>query len=247
MHRAIPVSLLATTGLGLALSPMLGGCLADTGDGAILVLKNIHPDTTCVGMGLDTEPALSSGRIDTVIPSSYVFFAQMKSRITALAGQEDQRTIIVTDAKVDITFPGSTVFSAAELTQFKTDGLTHFKVPFSQVITPGGTSDAAFNLIPIGLVKEVAKKATTTGFSVDSLATFTIEGQMAGSTVSSQTFTYPVTIGSNQVISVLGACPLPKGTATPHTGYACNPFQDGIVECCTSGPTTLTCPATVTQ
>jgi hypothetical protein len=40
-------------------------------------------------------------------------------------------------------------------------------------------------------------------------------------------------------------CPLPIGSQ-PRMGNACNPAQDGTVDCCTD-PTTmaLTCPATV--
>ena len=232
----------------VALSAALAGCLADTGDGGILVLRNIHPDTSCVGTGLDSEPTRSSGTIELAVPSSYVFFAQMKSRITALTGQEDQRTIITTGAKVDIAFPNSTVFSDTELAQLKSSGLTHFESLFSQVIKPGGTSDAAFTLIPEPLVRQVAAKAATSGFSLDAVATFTVEGQMAGSKVTSQVFNYPVTLGLGRVVNVLGTCPLPKGTMVTHTGYVCNPFQDGVIDCCTNGTgaaQTLTCPATV--
>jgi hypothetical protein len=247
--QRITVSSLRLVGLvGLVGLAAQAGCLADTGDGAILLLRNIHPDTMCVGTGLATEASESSGALDLLVPSDYLFFAQMKSRITALTGQEDQRTIITTDAKIDIAFPGSTVFSASELAQFKTDGLTHFKSLFSQVIAPGGTSDAGFTLIPQALVRQIAAKGMTSSatFRIDAVATFSVEGQMAGSTVSSQTFTYPVTLGFGRVINSLGTCPLPKGTAAPRVGYSCNPYQDGIVDCCTTG-TSYVCPATISQ
>lgn len=241
MHRGIAVPPLLLT-LGVALT----GCLADTGDGGILVLKNIHPDAQCLGTGIETEAALSSGRLELRVATSYLFFAQMKSRITALVGQEDQRTIIATGAKIDIAFPNSTVFSAAELAQLKTDGLTRFESLFSQVIKPnGGVSDAAFNLIPAGLVRAIQAKTTPTAeFSIDAVATFTVVGQMSGGTVTSQAFTYPVTIGNGLVVNLLGTCPLPKGTTGLHSGYVCNPYQDGVVDCCASG-TSVVCPATV--
>jgi hypothetical protein len=241
MHRGIAVPILS-----LILGASLAGCLAETGDGGILVLKNIHPESQCLGTGSETEPSIGSGRLELQVASSYLFFAQMKSRITALAGQEDQRTIIATGAKVDIAFPNSTVFSAAELAQLKTDGLTRFEALFSQVIKPnGGVADAAFNLIPVGLVRAIQAKTTPSAeFSIDAVATFTVVGQMSGGSVNSQLFTYPITIGNGQVVNVLGACPLPKGTTMLRNGYVCNPFQDGVVDCCSDGRS-LTCPASV--
>jgi len=249
MQRGIAVPTLGLILGGLILGAAPAGCVADTSDGGILVLKNIHPDTACVGTGIESEAALSFGRIDLLIPSSYLFFAQLKSRITALTGQEDQRTIITSGAKVDLTFSSTTLFTAAELAQLKTDGLTHFKALFSQVIKPnGGVSDAAFEMIPSALLEQIAvKTAAMPNFEVEVVATFTVEGDMAGSTVTSQAFTYPVRIGYHQAINVAGTCPLPKGFGEVRKGYSCNPFQDGVIDCCGVVGGALTCPATVAQ
>jgi hypothetical protein len=178
----------------------------------------------------------------------------MKSRITALTGQEDQRTIITSGANVDIAFPGSTLFSDTELADLKTSALTHFKSPFTQVIFPnGGVSDGFFDLIPGQLVQRIALKADlSTRFRIEAVATFTIEGDMSGEAVTSQPFSYAVTIGNQLTANVLGTCPLAKGTAV-QTGYACNVAQDQSVDCCTrnlDGSVTigsLTCPAVVSM
>jgi hypothetical protein len=234
----------------LAVIAVVSGCAADSGDGGILVLKNVHPDTMCTTTSLETETSVSRGVLDIALRSDYLFIAQMKSRITALTGQEDQRTIITTGAKIDIAFPGSMLFSAAELADLKTSGLTHFKSLFSAPIAPnGGIRDGDFVLIPSALVDRIAAKADLTkAFRVDAVATFTVEGDMSGETVASQPFTFPVTIGNGVTVDNQGPCPLPKTFGVPRPGYICNPAQDGVVDCCTTTTTlgtTLTCPATV--
>ena len=52
-------------------------------------------------------------------------------------------------------------------------------------------------------------------------------------------------MGNNVTVNLAGTCPLPKGSAPPRPGYACNPGQDGIVDCCGTLGAPLTCPAIV--
>jgi hypothetical protein len=232
--------------LGFAVVVLLGGCLADGSDGGILVLKNVHADETCTASSSETEVAVGHGTLDLLLPSNYVFIAQMKSRIMALDGQEDQRTILVQGAKVDIAFPDSSLFTAAELGDLQASHLTRFKSLFSAVLVPDAIQDGSFVLIPAGLVQAIAAK---TDFSkavrIEAVATFTIEGDMSGTTVVSQAFTYPVTIGNSVTVNVPGTCDLPKSFGMPRVGYSCNPAQDGIVDCCRGPSGNLVCPATV--
>lgn len=245
MERGITaVTLRLALGLGLAM--LLGGCVADGSDGGILVLKNVHPETGCTPTAAETELGIGHGSLDLLLPSGYLFIAQMKSRITAVGGQEDQRTIITSGAKIDITFPNSTLFSDAELADLKAGGLTHVKQLFTAVLAPnGGITDAGFELIPATLVQRIASKADLTkSFRLETVATFTVEGDMSGQQVTSQAFSFPVTIGNNVSVNVAGTCPLPKDFGKPRTGYACNMGQDGTVDCCDKAGT-LMCPATV--
>lgn len=230
---------------GLLLVVWLGGCVADNEDGAILVLKNVRADATCTVTGLETELGVSHGSLDLLIPTGYLFIAQMKSRITALAGQEDQRTIFTDGANIDITFPNSSLFSEAELAELQSANLTHYRSPFSVNIKPnGGVTDGPFEMIPGALTARIAAKVGTAPTRVEAVATFTIVGKMSGGTVSSQPFSFPITIGAGVVMNVAGACPLPKEFGMPRTGYSCNPAQDGVVDCCDTG-TSYKCPATI--
>jgi hypothetical protein len=224
----------------------LAGCTASSGDEGILILKNVHAEAGCVSKAMESELSVSRGSLDLLLPSGYLFIAQMKSRITAAVGQEDQRTIIINGAKIDIAFPGSQLFGEAELAELKTAGLTHFKQLFTAPLNPnGGLTDVGFELIPRTLVEKIAARADlTTTFRLEAVATFTIEGDLAGDTVTSQPFTYPVTIGNNLSVNVAGACPLPKDFGAARTGYSCNAAQDGIIDCCALA-TGLKCPATV--
>jgi hypothetical protein len=231
----------------VAVISLLGGCVADGGDGGILVLKNVRADEMCTTTGGATESHVSHGLLDLLIASDYRFIAQLQSRITAISGQESQRTIVTQDTKVDVTFPSSTLFTDAELADLKSQGLTHFKSLFSVPIAPnGGLSDGVFVIIPRSLVQKVSDKVNslTSQVRIEALATFTVEGDMSGEHVESQPYAYPVTLGNNVTISVPmpATCPLAKEFGTVRTGYACNPFQDGVVDCCQVA-NGLRCPA----
>lgn len=249
--QRVSVSLAAVAVVALA-----GGCTADSGDEGMFVLKNVRAAAGCMVTPADNESGIPSGSLDLFLPSSYIFIAQVRSRITALAGQEDQRTVIITGANIDITFPGSTLFSDTELADLKTSALTHFKQPFSAPLGPnGGLTDVGFSLIPEPLIERIVTKALPVitanppqRFRLESLATFTIVGDMSGATVTSQPFSYPVTIGNGVSVVIAGSCPLPQAFGMPRTGYSCNPGQDGVIDCCTTATPqglALTCPATL--
>ena len=229
--------------LGLTVVAVLGGCTADSGDEGILILKNVRADDTCKVSSSETELFTSGGTLETATGSEYIFIAQAKSRITALAGQEDQRLIQMQEAKVDLSFPDTTRFTAAELADLRTRGITHFKQLLAAPLAPnGGLTDVGFVLLPPGVVAELAPKANAATLQI--VATFTIDGDMSGATVGSQPFTYPITLGKGVVAHVLGKCSLPAGT-TVRTGYACNPYQDGAVDCCSDASGMAVCPGTV--
>lgn len=227
----------------VALFAVLTGCVADSGDGGILVLKNVHPTAECTTTASLTELSSSSGSLELLFPTSYLFIAQLKSRITALDGQEDQRTIIAQGANVDITFPNTTVLTADDVAGFKARGLTHFKQLFSAPVFPnGGISDVGFNLIPADLVAAIAMEkgivpgvvpAMPVQVQVEAVATFTVFGDMSGESIEGQPFTYPVTIGTNVTAVNNGACSDLSSTFVPSTGYVCNSLQDGRLDCCT--------------
>jgi hypothetical protein len=231
----------------LGIFALAGGCTADSGDESILVYKNVHAGDDCTTSAAINETGWSHGGLDVLLPSAYIFVAQLKSRVTAEDGQEDQRTIFTSGANIDITFPGSTLFSDAELADLRTAGLTHYRDPFVAPIAPnGGVTDVPFQLVPEELVERIIKKADLNQrFRLETLATFTVVGDMSGGSVSSQPFAYAITIGNGVSINVTGSCSMLATDFSARTGYSCNPAQDGVIDCCTA-PGGLVCPAAST-
>jgi hypothetical protein len=111
----------------------------------------------------------------------------------------------------------------------------------------GGLTDAAFELIPFELGDRLRAKA---GFrSVVALATFRVLGRLGviGSEVESDPYQLPVTISNGGFVNSLGPCSNVPTTFVPRFGNACNPLQDGIVDCCTAPDNTPVCPAVGTK
>ncbi len=236
MHRALAVPV-----LGLILATALAGCTADDA-GGILLLKNVLAGEDCTTSASEDETGISHGSLDTLIPSDYVFIAQMRSRIVAIDGEESQRTIITSGARVDITFPGSSLFSAEEIAELRESGLTKFRQLFVAPIAPNsGITDAGFVLVPQSLIERIAPKLQGSQ-RLQLVASFTVEGSMSGQHIESQEFSYPITVGNGLSVNSIGACALVAEGQETSNGYSCNPFQDGVIDCCTSGGS-LVCPA----
>ncbi len=231
---------------GLLVSALLGAC-SNGGDEGVLITKNVAVASVaggCVFSGSPTEAFLPHGAVD-VHSAGYLMHPQFLSRIqfdSADPAQMAQRTSIMTDANIDVTFPDATLFSAADLADMKASGLTHFKELFSVPVPPNGTSDAEIEVIHRPLIDKIL--AQHPAGDVEMLVSVTANGTMSGQAINSQRFDYPVTLTSGIAVS-LGACPLPMGTILASTGNPCNPFQDSQVSCCDAGSGNLVCPADV--
>jgi hypothetical protein len=246
MHRlfSIPV-------VGALFACVLGGCAADNGDEGIFITRNVVPGTGCSFSASATEAFLAHGTFSVHSPTGYRLHPQLKSKITATTAQEDARTIIVEGARVTLTFPDETVFSAAQQESLRDRGIMRFAALFSAPLGPnGGLADGAFDVITPALLDElVAAKgngilaANAPSFRAEVVATIVVYGDMSGKEITSQEFQYPITICNDCVTRELGACPLPMGTE-PAAGNECNPYQDGTTDCCRMGADVV-CPAIV--
>jgi hypothetical protein len=247
MERAI-ASTLGTLATALALAATTG-CVASGGDESIIVLRNVLGGSStggCTFTSQESEVGLSQGTLDVQRGTGYLFGAQLKSRITSLTGQEDQRTIFTSGANVDIAFPSTTVFSDAELADFKAANLLHFKSPFTVPLRPNGiVTDIPFVLIPGDLAVKLQAKLGFTSVVAD--ASFRIVGDLAGGEVTSQTFHYPVTILAAGLVLDAGECALLSSSFMARVGNVCNPGQDGVVDCCSDARGAQICPAVGTK
>src|SRR5688500_1452658 len=133
MHRLFSIP--ATCALFTA---ALGGCAADNGDAGVFITSNVAPAAGCTFTASATEPFFSHGTYSVFSPSAYGFHPQMKSRVTATAAQTDARTIIVEGARVTLTFPDESVFTAAQQEDLRARGVMRFSSLFSAPLPPNG-------------------------------------------------------------------------------------------------------------
>ncbi|MBL9014400.1 MAG: hypothetical protein JNL83_09490 [Myxococcales bacterium] len=225
--------------LGLALS----ACTADNGGEAIYLSKNVAPGMGCTFSASAAEQFTAHGTYSMFATRGYRMYPQLVSQLTAADGQTQARTIQVRGARVDLTFADSS------LGGFPSE-LTKFQSLFSAPLPPnGGIADGAFELIPAELARMVAAAkgvtmTTTEHVKTELIAKVVVFGDLAGDEVVSQEFQFPVTLCNDCVTTSLGACPIdtavtPIVNVTPNV---CNPFQDGVVDCCVQN-NELVCPA----
>lgn len=267
MHRPVLLALLQA---GLAAGA--GACVADSGDEGFVVRNNLAPNEgNCAFTASTSSPFVSRGTLTSRATSPYILTPLIESRITAAMGQENLRTVALMGAKVDLAIGPITVedaggnvtftcaaegpnacFSEGERLSLAGSGLTKFRTPFAAPLPPnGGLASAVFDLVPTTTVSEIERKvgALAAGSRMNALvvATATIYGRLGGSDLDGLPFDYPVTVCSDCVVNDLGPCGSLSADFEPRTGNPCNPFQDGVVDCCTGAGGALTCPAVGTM
>jgi hypothetical protein len=229
------------------------GCAAQTdSDGAMIVLQNTalaQGAVSCLFTGVPGQPTISHGQISTASPIPYLLEPLIESRVTAVAGEELQKTILVEGADVHLSIPTVTVTNSSNQTTTPTVTLTGadaaFQSLFSGSIMPnGGATNVGMDLIPTTVLNQIVQQSGATGsdhLHAEVVAQINVFGSLGGDKVKALPFQYAVTVCNDCVVNVLGDCPA-VGTIRP--GNPCNEFQDFPVDCCTE-PTSgaLTCPA----
>ncbi len=222
----------------------LVGCLAEdgAGDEAIFISKAVAASDDCSFSSTESEPFIGHGQIYIGSPLAYRFHPQMISRIDALPGETVQKTILIHGARVELEFADSSVGTAVPANQKKFTSL------FSAPLAPnGGITDGGFDIIPEGALAAMFPLANSSeNFEAEVIAKVTVFGDLAGEEVTSQVYRFPVTVCENCITAAFGlpAFPTCPVMAPGRQGNACNPFQDGIVDCCVNGGN-LECPASV--
>jgi hypothetical protein len=224
--------------LSLALLPV-AACAADNGDEGLYLSRILASGDACTFTADEGAPYLSSGSYSVGSPLPYEAHVLIQSRLTLREDQEAQaRTVQMRGARVDLAFANPDDDPGIQ------DEYLHFTSLFSAPVTPGGLATAGFDLVPsqvsIALIEKLDAKPEPVP-SIQLVATVEAYGDLAGDEVVTQSFVFPVAV--TELRNNLGTCPLPAGT-TVRTGNACNPFQDGIVDCCQASDGVV-CPATV--
>ncbi len=250
----------------------LAGCAATGDEGFVIRNNVAPAQDACTFMPSTSAPFVPRGTLSARASSAYLLAPLIESRITAVMGQESVRTVSLMGAKIDLAIGPMTVedatgrvtfscaaeganqcFDDTERTALAGAGVTKFRSLFSAPLAPnGGLSTAAFDLIPTAAVREIERKVGTIPdggrLQAQVVATATVYGQLGGSEVEGLPYVYPVTVcgggagGADCVVNLVGACASTPASFDPRPGNPCNPFQDGVVDCCTNGAA-LVCPA----
>ena len=226
------------------------GCVADSGGEGFVILNNTAVSgDSCALSGDASQAFLAHGQINSSSPNGYLLTPLFESAISATSGMDLQRTILLAGANIELSVVAMTVTHAdGSTTNPPLPTLTgtdqKFRVLFSGSLPPGGTANFAFEVLPVSTMHTImAASGAGSGDSVNAEVTakVTADGTMGGDRVDSSPFTYPITVCNDCVLVDRGACADFMGTA--RTGNACNPFQDGPVDCCTDDAGALVCPA----
>ncbi len=227
---------------------LLGGCLANHGDEGMVVVANTAPavgGTGCTLTGDPMQPSTTHGIITAESPTPYLLTPLVQSRITPIEnGDPLQRTILFSGARIDLSVASASANGAAVTITLPSN---HFKELFSGSLPPLGDANVSFDLIPLDDIQAIATQTSagsTNSVSVEVVGSVVVFGTLAGDEIDAAPFTYGVTVCTDCVVNDVGSCA--TFTGTPRTGNPCNPFQDGIVDCC-DGAGGLVCPAVMSM
>lgn len=232
----------------LVVVALAGACVENNADSGLVVVRNIAPATSCV-VDPDSVLVQPAGTIEDDSVNGYVFTPLVRNDLVSAEGEPiTAKSIFITGARVTIDFYDKELFTAAEQTQFDTDGLTKFLVPSSGAIEPdGGVSTFHLEIVPSELIAKIATKlATVTGDPTPSTVLdvrVQFVGTRTGSDVSSNTFRYPVEVCHGCLTSSLGLCADLSTDVMARAGGACARDQDGVIDCCTDDLGRTVCPA----
>jgi hypothetical protein len=224
--------------LSLSILPLalgLGACVGDSGaDSGLTVLRAAAPDDECI-FAPDGEVFIASGRIDGASLGGYLLAPTVRNDLQTVENEAPTpKTIFVTGARVEVEFYDPDLFSDAEEVGLDSTGVSRFLAPVAGAVDPnGGLAVFPFNAVPPELLVAIhqklrAQEKVSTVVDVN----LRMVGTRGGSEVQSNLFRFPIEICVDCGIIVLGDCGTITGTTPVSLGGACQPFQDGHVDCC---------------
>jgi hypothetical protein len=226
---------------------LLFGC-ADQGDEGMTVINNTAVSGSCSLTGGADQPFKSHGTIYALSPAGYLLTPLIQSRVTLgteINADELQKTIFLRGADVSLTLKAQSIVTNGQYTVTQPEkNVGQFSVLFAGALPPGGSVNVGFEVITPAILRDILGASgvnlATSDLNAEVLAEVTIRGDLGGDEVESNPFQYPISVCTDCVVNVTGACP---ATGTVRTGDACNIFQDGVVDCCTAADGELVCPA----
>ncbi|MBX3161912.1 MAG: hypothetical protein KF773_38480 [Deltaproteobacteria bacterium] len=232
----------------MAVAAATFGCTVNSGNESFVIQNNLAVQgDTCDFTATLTSPSLPRGQLFLDSPIPYVLTPLLVSRVTAAEGRESLRTIQVQGARIDLEIgPIESIDAAGAVTIDDTVDTLQFESLFATALTPnGGTAFGTFDIVPLSALELIRARATAGArVHAQAVATMRAFGDFYGQEIQSEPFRYPVTVCSDCVARPINTCNRITPTTMVRPGNPCNPFQDGIVDCCMSETLGLVCPAT---
>jgi hypothetical protein len=221
--------------------------------GQFEILNNQIPMSSGTGCLVPTSATAYQGQgtLDASIvrdglPTAYFVFPLIENNLPGSTGGIDPNQIQLSGFTVDIgtigLVPGG-IQSA--LTALAGSDLLHYQIPWSGGISSGGGQLSAFvNAFPVALAQQLLQ---TGALTLEPSLTVKLTIQALGTTnngskMTSDPFSYPVSVCAGCLVENVASCPF--ATAPANRGNPCNPAQDDPVDCCVDNGT-LICPPTV--
>ncbi|HEY4186178.1 MAG TPA: hypothetical protein VGP07_13970 [Polyangia bacterium] len=222
--------------------------------GQFEILNDQVPLPGCV---IPTDPGVYQGEgtldvavVQPDITSAYFFFPLIENNLPASPNAAlDPNQIQLSGFQVDITpIPGAALPQPIQGVLDGAGPLAHYQVSWSGgVDSGGGHLSAAVAAFPVELAQAMAA-AGGLGHDPSNVVLLNISAlgmTNSGQHMTSDPFHFPLHICSGCLVANIAnvpACPFTVPVA--NTGNACNPAQDGFVDCCTQNGS-LVCPPTV--
>jgi hypothetical protein len=223
----------------------------------MVVLNNTAVTDTCSLSGTPDQPFVAHGQIYAFAPQGYLLTPLIQSRLTTeISGSGGgggsstvdpiTKTIFLRGADVSLTLKATSIEQGGvyQVTSSETN-IGQFSVLFSGSLPPDGTVNVGFEIITPAIMRMIVTDSgvdpSTQSLEAEVDAEVTVKGDLNGDSISANPFHYPITVCTDCVVNVIGTCPV---TGAPRTGNACNPYQDGNLDCCDDGAGGLVCPAT---
>ena len=248
---------LSILALGLGVTVGLSSCVDDNADSALIILRAVTPDASCMFSATDSA-FLPSGIIQADSVGGYLIGPEVRNDLTLLDGEAmTPKTVFVNGAEIEIRFYDEDLFDAATQAELTATGVTRFFAPFTGAVDPnGGTAVFPFEAVPDDLLRRIGAALPAVSAADPRPSTLLdvrirMTGTRGGSSLESNLFRFPVEVCANCARDILGPCDAIPPNAMIRTGGACRPLQDGVTTCCTGadpdgvGPMTgpLVCPA----
>ena len=229
-----------------ALVPFTLVACVSGGDEGMYILNNTATTESCALNGSPDQPQRGHGLIHYQSPTAYVMTPLIQSRLqSAEGGDVTSKTIQLRGADVTLTLKAYSVESGGSFRSENPNTMlgAPFTVLFSGSLPPSGFVNTFIDLIPPAQLRMVAAatgaNVNADVFNAEVLASVVVRGEVGDDSIDTEPFLYPVTVCNDCVVVNLGACP----QAAVRLGNACNPFQDGMVDCCKDADGKLVCPA----